>query len=150
MELDQIERIARASREFTDTFEGVTVTMRIPTRHEVRLAIAQSPAETPEARLLKAQRAMLIDAVVGWSGVQVKHLVPDVPEDGGVDHHRSAVEILLDAQPHWAERWQELLVNRMAERRSVEESAEKKSLSASPGAKPQPMRRQKAARSSRT
>lgn len=150
MELDQIERIARASREFTDTHDGVTVTIRVPTRHEVRVALLQSVAGTPEAKLLEAQRTLLLAAVVSWSGVLVRHLVPDVAEETPVNHEPLAVQILLDSQPQWADRWQDLLVTRMAERRRVEETAEKKSVSASLGAKPKPMRSRAAARSLRT
>lgn len=150
MELDQIERIARASREFTDSHDGVTVTIRIPTRHETRAALAQSSSATPEGRLVEAQRSLLLKAIVAWSGVLVRHLVPDVPEETPVDHAPLAVQILLDAQPDWADRWQDLLAGRMAERRQMEETAEKKSLSASPGAKPKPMRSPGAARSLRT
>lgn len=150
MDLDQIQRIARASREFSDTHDGVTVTIRIPTRHEVRVALLQSTASTPEAKLLDAQRTLLLAAVVAWSGVVVRHLVPDVADDTLVDHEPLAVQILLDAQPQWTDRWQDLLVARMAERRRVEETAEKKSVSASHGAKPKPMRSRAAARSLRT
>lgn len=125
MDLDDIRRQALAAREFQRVIEHATFTLRIPTRHETTLAIRRAGPLEDEARLLVAERLLLEGAIVRWSGVRVRDVLPghELAEDLAYD--RSAVGLLLDAQPDWARELGLAMVDHMAARNAAQDTAEK-------------------------
>jgi len=130
MDLQTIQRLALAAREFSpEPLPGqgarVSVTLRVPTRHEVQLALRRCQAGADTAGMLLLERALLEQAVVAWAGVQVRDVLPDHPNDDAMPLEPGAVPLLLDAQPDWAQAWATALLERMRQARQVEEAAEK-------------------------
>lgn len=144
MDKHDIMRKARAARQFSvEVAPGVSITLQLPTRQEVAVAAARAGvhrAGDETAGLVVMQRALLVDAVVGWSqGVLLCHLLPD--EDAQpLPFERDLVPLLLDAQPAW----EDALVRRFADERRARteamEAAAKNWPSASNGSEPAPMR----------
>jgi hypothetical protein len=129
MDLQTLQQRALAAREVRHTLGEITYTLRIPTRHEVLLAAQRSgamQANGDRAALLVTQRAVLEAAIIGWSGVRVRHLLP--PEQAGADGdtplpwEAGAVSLLLDAQNEAAQDLAELVNQRMAQRAAAIEA----------------------------
>jgi hypothetical protein len=134
MELDDIRRQALAAREFQKVIEHVTFTLRLPTRYEVTLAARRSAArgatldgstDNDPAHLLILERLLLEQAVVRWSGLRLRNVLPDEATDEDITHSSGAVPLLLDAQPDWARELGVALFDRMAQRRERQDTAAK-------------------------
>lgn len=130
MELDDIRRQALAAREFPVVIEHatrvITCTLRIPTRHETRVALQRAGPADDAARLLVAERLLLEGALVAWSGVRVCDVLAEHdPADLQMPFDRGAVPLLLDAQPAWASALGLQLVDRMAQRNAAQDTATK-------------------------
>lgn len=130
MELDDIRRQALAAREFERAVDHATFTLRIPTRHEVTIAVRRAAAKTlagdsDPAHLLLLERMLLEAAIVRWSGLTVRDILPahELAED--LPHEPGAVGLLLDAQPDWARELGMALFDRMAARRDAQDTAAK-------------------------
>lgn len=127
-ELDYLRRKALAARQFdVQLAAGVVVNMRVPTRHDTVLAYADAAGRSRAAKEASWQRQLLLSAVVGWSGVLARHVLPSI-EQGGDDplvFEPGATELLLDAQEDWAEQLLAELVQRVDKRRSAEDTAAK-------------------------
>ena len=127
MELDDIRRKAAAARQFTHEVGGASFTLRAPTKIEssvlyTRVAVVDGGSD--RAAMIRWQRAMLLQAIVGWSGVMLRHVLPDA--DGSVmAFEPGAAEVLLDAQPDWEESLTAALLDHLAKRRAVEDTAAK-------------------------
>ena len=61
----------------------------------------ERPRRLTSAVSLRFHRALLVLAVVGWSGVTVRHVLPTHATDEAFDFEPGAVEVLFDAQPEW-------------------------------------------------
>lgn len=130
MELDDIRRQALAAREFPVAIEHasrrISFTLRIPTRHETRIALQRAGPQDDAARLLVAERLLLEGAVVAWIGVRIGDVLPEhEPGSDELAFERSAVGLLLDAQPAWASELGLQLVDRMAQRNTAQDTAAK-------------------------
>lgn len=129
MELDDIRRNALAARQFTLQVGGCSFTLRLPTRHEASVAytrVGRHDGEADSAAMVRWQRAILVPAVVGWSGVLLQHVLPDEP--GGTEPlpwEPAAVELVLDAQPEWDDQLTRALLDQLSKRRTVEDTAAK-------------------------
>lgn len=132
MELADIRRKALAARAFTKEVGGVTFSLRVPTQHEsstLYLRCATHQGAMDPASLVRWQRAILLQAIVGWSGAKVHHTLSDLvdTEEGASDlaFEPGAAEVLLDAQPEWEEALVSELLERRAKRLEREEAAAK-------------------------
>ena len=130
MDLADIQRQALAAREFLAAGseaapQGAYATLRIPTRHEVQLAMRRAGPEADAARMVTLERNLLESAVVGWGCVQVSHILPGHPNADPLPFEPAAVPLLLDAQPEWAQAWGIALFERMRSTRQIQEAAEK-------------------------
>lgn len=130
MDLAELKRLSLAARESTHTVGGRSFTLRVPTRHETTVAVRLNSAASggDEAALyVIARRALLDAAVVGWAGVLVSDLLPaGAPEaESAYPHEPGAVPILLDAQPAWAAELSDKLVELLAARNTLQDSAAK-------------------------
>ena len=107
--MDAADLRARAlkAREFTHTIGDRTVTLRVPTRVEVRQA-------AHERRLLERggsimalqllQHALLLQGIVGWTGLRERDVLPAsviaMPgDDAPLPWSEAVVALYLDAQP---------------------------------------------------
>ena len=129
MELDDIRRNALAARQFTVVVGECSFTLRAPTRHEASVAynrVGQHAGAPDTAAMVRWQRAVLVPAVVGWQGVLLQHVLPNEP--GGTEPlpwEPGAVELVLDAQPAWDDQLTHALLDHIAKRRAVEDTAAK-------------------------
>jgi hypothetical protein len=132
MELDDIARNALAAREFQIATGHAHYTLRLPTRYEITLAAsrAQASADEPGAKdpahLLILERLLLERAVVRWTGVHVRDVLPEhEAADEPLPFEPRAVPLLLDAQPDLARDLSLALFDRMAQRREAGDTAAK-------------------------
>jgi hypothetical protein len=129
MDLDDIRRNALAARQFTVQAGACSFTLQVPTRHEASVAytrVGHHGGDPDSAAMVRWQRAILVPAVVGWSGVLLSHVLPDEP--GGTEPlpwEPAAVELVLDAQPEWDDRLTRALVDHLSKRRALEDTAAK-------------------------
>lgn len=112
-----------------------TVHMQEPTAQDVRLASLRAGLGGLQdaAALAVLERALVADAITGWSGVTAADLLAHHPEQAAkagaapVKFEPGGADLLLDAQPAWSERlWSELL-ERLARRGAAREAAAKNS-----------------------
>lgn len=105
--LADIKARAIKAREFAHVIGDCTFTLLTPTRQELRQVAYEHglrALDGPELALL--QYHLTVRHVVGWTGVRVRHLMPDVvAADAGspVPASPDTVALLLDAQPEWAD-----------------------------------------------
>lgn len=127
MELADIQRQALAARQFSaQQAQGrVSVTLQLPTRHETQLGLARAGGSDDTARLLALDRLLLVAGVVAWSGVLIRDVLPEHPNDDPLPFEPAAVPLLLDAQPDWAAAWSAELFARLRTAREKQEAAEK-------------------------
>ena len=134
MELADLKRFALAAREFSlavgdpARHPACHVSLRIPTQHEVDVAARRSVvgAGDDQAAHVVLSRSLLLLGVVGWSGVTVGDVLPDSAEAADVlPYEPGAVELLLDAQPEWAQAMYTALIDRMVKRKEAKDTAAK-------------------------
>ena len=110
-----------------------TIHLLEPTAYDVRLASLRAGLGglRDDAALAVLERALLLDAITGWSGVTGADLLAPHPEQAAkagpvsVPFEAGGAELLLDAQPDWGRRlWAELL-ERLAKRGTTREAAAK-------------------------
>jgi hypothetical protein len=129
-------RIA-AAKQFTVTVGPAdaprTIQLQEPDDHQVKLAGIRSGlrgGKDPAAELL-FERALLLEAITGWSGVTAADLLRGFPDqaakagDKPLDFEADGVEMLLDAQREWGNELWSALVDRMAQRSAAREPAAK-------------------------
>lgn len=131
MDLQTLQQRALAARELSHTIchdhGDITYRLRVPTRHEVLLAAQRSGAMQvagDRAALLVTQRAVLEQAVIGWTGARVRHVLPDdqAEPDAPLVWEPGAVPLLLDALPEHAQALADLINQRMAQRAAAVEA----------------------------
>ena len=133
MEFADIKRMATAAREFSVAVGPADapryITLRVPTHHESVLAARRSGLHNLSADIaahVVLQRALLLTSIVAWSGVLVVDVLEAhadtqelLPMDPG------AAELLLDSHPDWETVLGGALLERMAKRRALQDTAEK-------------------------
>jgi hypothetical protein len=127
-ELDYISRKARAAREFEHPAGPGIFRLRVPTKLESSVAFAESMAgkkKRDSATSLRFERALVLLAVVGWSGVTVRHVLPEHASEEAFEFEDGAAEVLFDAQPEWEGELLQALMHRIAQRQAVEDTAAK-------------------------
>lgn len=133
MDLADIARQALAAREFSVTVGPAHaprhLTLRVPTQHQTALAARRAglhQAQPDAAATLVLERSIQASAVVGWHGVQVGDVLPESEAAAEpLPFAPGAVELLLDAQPEWAELALQALISRIAARHAVQEAGAK-------------------------
>jgi hypothetical protein len=127
MDLDNLRRRAVAARRFDVPIDGVVVTLEIPTRHASKLAYSRAgmvEGDNSATTMIRWTRAVLVMAVAGWSGVTERHVLPD-GGDEPVPFSADAVDLVLDARPEWEEALAAAVLDRLAQRRAIEDTAAK-------------------------
>ena len=127
MDLDYIRRKAMAARQFECAAGPASFTLRLPTKLESSIAYAgaHSAGRADSSAGLRFERALGVQAVVGWSGVLVRHALHAHEGDESFDFEPGAAEVLFDAQPEWEGVILQALMTRVAERQAAEDTAEK-------------------------
>jgi len=127
MDLDYIRRKAMAARQFECAAGPASFTLRVPTKLESSIAYAgaHSAGKVDSSSGLRFERALGLLAVVGWSGVLVRHVLPTHDGNEPFEFEPGAAEVLFDAQPEWEGVILQALMARVAERQAVEDTAEK-------------------------
>jgi hypothetical protein len=135
MELEDLKRLALAARQFDVTVGPEDapryISLRLPTQHEVVLATRRAGlhrmADDMAAHVV-LQRALLVSSVIAWSRVTVGDVLPGSAQaDELLVYEAGAVELLLDAKPDWEEELGAELLNRLVQRRAVQDTAAKNS-----------------------
>ena len=133
MDVETIRRKALAARQFDVPAGPGVFSLRVPTKLEAQLAYVRSAthdgARDPAA-MLRTQRALLVGAIVGWTGVLGCHVLDglaatDADKAEPLPFDASVVELLLDAQPDWEQTLSTALVERINARSAVEDTAAK-------------------------
>lgn len=129
MDLDTLRRRAVAGRRFDVPLDGgaIIVTLELPTRHASKLAYSRAgliEGDNTSTTMIRWTRSVLLMAVVAWTGVEERHVLPD-GSHGQVSFAADAVDLLLDAQPQWEEALAAALLDRLAQRRAREDTAAK-------------------------
>lgn len=129
MELDELRRQALAARCFTVPIaEGVAIQLRTPTKHEssvVYTRVAVVDGALDRAATLRWQRVIVAQAVTGWSGVLLRHLLADHAGAEALEFNAGVVELLLDNQPGWEETLTNALLDEMRKRKEAQDTAAK-------------------------
>lgn len=127
MDLDYIRRKSIAARQFECAAGPATFTLRLPTKLESSIAYAgaHSAGRADSSAGLRFERALGVQAVVGWSGVLVRHALHSHEGDELFEFEPGAAEVLFDAQPEWEGVILQALMTRVAERQAAEDTAEK-------------------------
>lgn len=127
MELDDIKRLAKAARQIGVKAGPGAFTLQVPTKLQSSIAYMEAGggAGLRGASLLKFQRALLLLAVVGWSGVPLSAVLADQSAAEDLPYTPDAVELLLDAQPGWEEVLSAALMQAINARRELEDTAAK-------------------------
>lgn len=129
----RLEAAALKAREFAHQVGERTYTLRVPTRTEVRECVHTHGLgrHGADAMMLPLLRHYLLrQAVVGWTGVRERDLVPG----GGSDPlpwSPRAASLLLDSLPDEADALGKLLMERADQRLESVEASAKNSLPAS-------------------
>lgn len=127
MDLATLQQRALAAREVAHTLGDVVYRLRLPTGHEVLLAAHRTGVvgQATGAAYLVLMRSVLEQAVIGWQGLRVRHVLP---ADGGSDadaplpYEPGAVATVLDARPADAQALADVLAERMAQRAAALEA----------------------------
>jgi hypothetical protein len=128
MELEDIKRAALKQRRFEVVAGPATFALLVPTKLESTLAYtgATRGGALEGVAMLRFQRDLVLQAVVGWSGVTLGHVLGEVPEAAeALAWEPGAVALVLDANPAWEEAATVALVARMTERRAAWDTAAK-------------------------
>jgi hypothetical protein len=147
MDLADIKRVAIAAREFTHVFEKdatkVTFTLRLPTPFEAECVAVGGGVGMRGARdsFVRAQRGITELAIVGWTGMYVRDLLPGHKHgDDELPFEPAAVSLVLDERRDIAEALWDPLVEKLEARNKAREATAKNSPRASPGARARKVR----------
>lgn len=107
MDLATLQAAALAAREIEHPITlpagDVVIKLRLPTDQDVRVAAWRTGigrADGDRAALLVLQRGLVEQALIGWQGVRVAHIVPNHAEASApLPWEAGAVPLFLDAQP---------------------------------------------------
>jgi hypothetical protein len=133
MDLADLKRLATAAREFSVAVGEPPrhITLRLPTQHQLVLSARRSGLHNLQddaAAHVVLQRNLLLLAMVAWSGVLVGDVLPDYPQSGDVlEFAPESAELWIDAHPAWEAELSAALMQRMAERKDVQDTAAKNS-----------------------
>lgn len=132
MDSKELAERLRASRRGTVQAAGATFEVTLPTDHAYRVLIESHRSPDRQLQEAKAYRAVLEEAITGWQGVTVGHVLPEggdeplpfTPENRALllDHDQELIDLLT------LEIWR-----LMKTRREARESARKNSSRASSG-----------------
>jgi hypothetical protein len=130
MDLEDLQRAARAAREFTHTEAHVTFTLLVPTPHEAEVAAMRNSfvavGRPDHASLVRTQRALVEQAVTGWQGLTVGDVLAESPQAAdSLPFEPGATGLVLDAQPGWALALWEQLLQRIEARNALRSTAAK-------------------------
>ena len=127
MDFDDIKRQQLAARQFSVSAGHATFTLQIPTEFEKRLSYLTESGgrKFDSVTMIKVQRSMLLRAIVGWSGVQVKDALPDFAGDDTFAFEAGAAEVLMDAQTEWEETLSTALFERITSDKAAKDTAAK-------------------------
>lgn len=130
MDLDQIRRQAQAARQFELAFGPAVFCLEAPTKLQSSVCYMEATGGkgSSAAGMLRFQHALALLCITGWRGVTVGHVLPglDAQEASApFAFEPGAAEVLLDAQPNWADAIMSALMDKVAQRVAVEDTAAK-------------------------
>ena len=126
MDLATLQQRALAAREVAHTLGDVAYRLRLPTGHEVLLAAHRTGVvgQATGAAYLVLMRSVLEQAIIGWQGLRVRHVLPadGSDADAPLPYEAGAVATVLDARPADAQALADVLAERMAQRAAALEA----------------------------
>ena len=130
MDLHTLQAAALAAREIEHPISlpagDVLIRLRLPTGQDVKLAAWRTGigrTDGDKAALLVLQRGLIEQALIGWQGVRVGHILPGhVEATAPLPWDAGAVPLLLDAQPEAEQALFDLLNHRLAARNAAVEA----------------------------
>jgi len=127
MDLATLQQRALAAREVAHTLGDVEYRLRLPTGHEVLLAAHRTGVvgQATGAAYLVLMRSVLEQAIIGWQGLRVRHVLPADGDEAPLPYEAGAVPTVLDARPADAQALADVLVERMAQRAAALEADRK-------------------------
>lgn len=127
MDIADIRRQAQAGLQFNVTVGTMQFTLRLPTQHQVDIAVARNRlhegADDP-ALLVRVRRALVEGAVVAWTGVTAGDLAAGLGAEP-VDLSAEAVGLLMDAREDVADALNAEFLRQRAARIEKQGAAEK-------------------------
>jgi hypothetical protein len=131
--LAELKARALRAREFTHAIGERSITLRTPTRQEVRAALHQHRLLDHGGSLMALQllqHQLLLAGIVGWTGVRVADVLPETPGEIAADARdplpwsADAVALYLDARPDEADALgNELFARANVRSQAIEEDA---------------------------
>lgn len=112
---DALTRAAEAAREF-EVQAGITLRLRLPTRLAMRRLVAEAGDS-----FASAQEPILLEAVIGWSGVPAGQIIPG--REGDLQFSPRLIAHVLDRYPEAADEAFLRVIERFRERSAAAESA---------------------------
>lgn len=124
--LEQLREQALKAREYEHVVGECTLTLRLPTRQEVRAAVHAERLAGFESGIsaVLLQDALVRRGLVGWTGVRECHVAP-TDSQAPLPWSRDAAHLWIDANPDEADRIGQDLMRRLGERADRLESAAK-------------------------
>lgn len=126
MDIDELRSRLAAGRKCEETVEGIVFSLVLPTPHAFRVAweAARVDGDTQKA---KVGREILEAAIVGWRGLEARHLTGEKGASAPVAFSPAARAILLDERQDYSDELAMKIYARMGERQEQYEAAEKNS-----------------------
>lgn len=115
----RLEAAALKAREFTHSIDDRSYTLRVPTRHEARQCVHRHGLGSGSGGAMLVpllKHYLLLQHLVGWTGVRERHLVPQQDGAAPVPWSPRAVALLLDALPDDADALGQALLERADQR----------------------------------
>lgn len=130
MDRDELRAQARQARQISvplDDAAGIAVTITLPTRYEMQLCLLEAAGvgqHIDAAAKLRYRRLELLRAVAGWAGIRERHVLA-AGSDAPLPFDAGLVDLLLDAQPAWEDTIGSALLDELAKRNKLRDTAEK-------------------------
>lgn len=125
MDAADLKRKALASRQVQlEVAKSISFTLTLPTTLESSIAYSQASKPDDGATMPRFQRALVLLAVTGWSGVTANHVLTGEGAEA-VPFDQSLTPVLLDAKPDWEEKLTHTLLDELAKRKEVRDTAVK-------------------------
>lgn len=132
-DISRLEAAALKAREFTHQVGERCYTLRVPTRTDVRECVIEHRLDRAGPLIMPPllRRYLLEDALVGWTGVRARDVLPTAGSDP-LPWSQRAVVLLIDGRPDEADDLGRVLMAEADKRHAAAEADAKNSPPVSP------------------
>lgn len=100
MDFSDLKARCLAARTFTVAVAGIELQLLEPTRRDYQTAaLAHAQLDNENVRLGAMQRTLVCNAVQGWQGLTVGHVLQEESDTTPVEFSADAVALLFDERP---------------------------------------------------